>query len=94
MKKTFDASTRGLTLVEVLVALVLLALALAMARDASHFGVEDHIPDFSPEATDPTAPVQVETLPAAPRRTPFIEAGPRAANHQQMQILMRGDHLV
>jgi PmbA protein len=41
-------------------------LALAMARDASHFGVEDHIPDFSPEATAPTAQVQVETLPAAP----------------------------
>ena len=34
MKKTFDASARGLTLVEVLVALVLLALAMAMASQA------------------------------------------------------------
>ena len=34
MKKTFDASARGLTLVEVLVALVLLAMAMAMASQA------------------------------------------------------------
>ncbi|XGB43475.1 MAG: TldD/PmbA family protein [Nodosilinea sp. LVE1205-7] len=41
-------------------------LALTMARDASSFGVDDHIPDFSPEAKAPTAEVNIETLPPAP----------------------------
>lgn len=40
--------------------------ALTMARDASHFGVDDHIPDFSPEAQAPTAKVGIETSAAAP----------------------------
>jgi PmbA protein len=41
-------------------------LALDSAREASYFGVDDHIPDFSPEATAPTAEVQVETVPPVP----------------------------
>jgi PmbA protein len=41
-------------------------LALASASEASHFGVEDNIPDFSPEATAPTADIQVETVPPVP----------------------------
>ncbi len=41
-------------------------LALDSAREASHFGVDEHIPDFSPEATAPTADVQVETVPPVP----------------------------
>lgn len=40
-------------------------LALQTAADASAFGAKDHIPDFSPEATDPVAPVQYEKVPPA-----------------------------
>ncbi|HIK46151.1 MAG TPA: TldD/PmbA family protein [Leptolyngbyaceae cyanobacterium M65_K2018_010] len=43
-----------------------MTLALASARDASYFGVEDHIPDFSPEATAPTAEVNLEPVPPVP----------------------------
>lgn len=41
-------------------------LALASAQEASHFGVDDHIPDFSPEATAPTAEVNLETIAPVP----------------------------
>ena len=41
-------------------------LALKTAQEASAFGVDDHIPDFSPEAIAPTAAVQVDTVPPAP----------------------------
>lgn len=43
-----------------------MALALESAQEASHFGVGDHIPDFSPEATAATAEVKVETVPPVP----------------------------
>ena len=38
-------------------------LALQTAADASAFGAKDHIPDFSPEATAPTAEVACEIIP-------------------------------
>lgn len=38
-------------------------LALQTAADASTFGAKDHIPDFSPEATAPTTPVEYEKVP-------------------------------
>jgi PmbA protein len=41
-------------------------LALESARDASAFGVADHIPDFSPEATAPTAEVDLPPVDPAP----------------------------
>lgn len=41
-------------------------LALETAKEASSFGVIEHIPDFSPEATQPTADVQVETVAPVP----------------------------
>jgi len=41
-------------------------LALESAKEASAFGVTEHIPDFSPEATQPTADVQVDTVAPAP----------------------------
>jgi PmbA protein len=37
-------------------------LALETAQEASVFGVSDNIPDFSPEATKPTADVSVEKV--------------------------------
>lgn len=40
-------------------------LALKTAADASAFGARDHIPDFSPEATAPTASLEYEKLPPA-----------------------------
>jgi PmbA protein len=40
-------------------------LALQTAADASAFGAKDHIPDFSPEATAPIAPVNYDVVPAA-----------------------------
>jgi PmbA protein len=40
-------------------------LALQTAADASTFGAKDHIPDFSPEATAPTAPVSYDLVPPA-----------------------------
>ncbi|HEY9879625.1 MAG TPA: TldD/PmbA family protein [Leptolyngbyaceae cyanobacterium] len=43
-----------------------LELALETAKEACAFGAKENIADFSPEATDPTASVQVENLPAAP----------------------------
>lgn len=43
-------------------------LALETAKEASGFGVTEHIPDFSPEATKPTADVSVETVEPAPVR--------------------------
>ena len=41
-------------------------LALETAKEASGFGVTEHIPDFSPEATKPTADVSVETVKPVP----------------------------
>ncbi|MGF1570551.1 MAG: TldD/PmbA family protein [Nodosilinea sp.] len=41
-------------------------LALGSAQEASHFGVDDHIPDFSPEATAAIAEVNVDTVPPVP----------------------------
>jgi PmbA protein len=41
-------------------------LALETAQEASTFGVTEHIPDFSPEATKPTADVQVEKVAPVP----------------------------
>lgn len=43
-----------------------LELALETARAASTFGAKEHIPDFSPEATAPTADVSVENLAPVP----------------------------
>jgi PmbA protein len=43
-----------------------LELALQTAQEAAAFGAKEHIPDFSPEATAPTAEVQVDNLPPAP----------------------------
>ena len=42
-----------------------ISLALQTAADASTFGAKDHLPDFSPEATAPTATVEYETVPAS-----------------------------
>lgn len=42
-----------------------LSLALEMARDASYFGVKEHVPDFSPQSTDPIPEAKVEKLPQA-----------------------------
>jgi PmbA protein len=41
-------------------------LALETAKEASGFGVTEHIPDFSPEATKPTADVSVEMIEPVP----------------------------
>jgi PmbA protein len=41
-------------------------LALETAKEASGFGVTEHIPDFSPEATKPAADVQVERMEPVP----------------------------
>jgi len=41
-------------------------LALETAKEASGFGVTEHIPDFSPEATKPTADVSVEMVEPVP----------------------------
>jgi PmbA protein len=38
-----------------------LELALKTAYEASYFGIKEHAPDFSPEATAPLAEVQIET---------------------------------
>ena len=46
-----------------------ISLALQTAAEASAFGATEHIPDFSPEATEEIAPVQYETAPAAPVQT-------------------------
>ncbi|MDG2990895.1 TldD/PmbA family protein [Candidatus Synechococcus calcipolaris G9] len=43
-----------------------LELALGMARDASQFGVEENIPDFSPEATAPLHPLEPVPTTLAP----------------------------
>jgi PmbA protein len=43
-----------------------ITLALETAQEASDFGVSEHIPDFSPEATAPTAEVAIETVPPVP----------------------------
>ncbi|NMF84340.1 TldD/PmbA family protein [Nodosilinea sp. P-1105] len=43
-----------------------MTLALETAQEASAFGVAEHIPDFSPEATAPTAEVPVEQVPPVP----------------------------
>ncbi|MDS3861415.1 TldD/PmbA family protein [Thermosynechococcaceae cyanobacterium BACA0444] len=43
-----------------------LELALGMARDASHFGVTEHIPDFSPQAQAPVAPIDLPPVTPAP----------------------------
>ncbi|MEO0536042.1 MAG: TldD/PmbA family protein [Cyanobacteria bacterium P01_A01_bin.123] len=43
-----------------------LELALKTAQEASDFGAKEHVPDFSPEATAPTANVEVESQPQAP----------------------------
>lgn len=40
-------------------------LALQTAADASTFGAKEHIPDFSPAATEPTATVEYETVPSS-----------------------------
>ncbi len=45
-----------------------LELALKMAYEASFFGMKDHVPDFSPEATLPLETV-VEKIPPAPVST-------------------------
>ncbi len=42
-----------------------LELALKMAHEASYFGVKEHAPDFSPEATVPLPDVTVERPPQA-----------------------------
>ncbi|MBE9127304.1 MULTISPECIES: TldD/PmbA family protein [unclassified Coleofasciculus] len=44
-------------------------LALKTAYEASFFGVKEHVPDFSPEATAPTADVPNEKAPQAPVST-------------------------
>lgn len=41
-------------------------LALETAKEASGFGVSEHIPDFSPEATKPTVDVSVEMVEPVP----------------------------
>jgi PmbA protein len=41
-------------------------LALETAKEAGGFGVTEHIPDFSPEATKPTADVSVEMVEPVP----------------------------
>lgn len=43
-----------------------LEMALQTAKEASEFGAKEHIPDFSPEATSPTADVHVDTIEPAP----------------------------
>lgn len=43
-----------------------LELALKTASEASEFGVKEHIPDFSPEATTPLPEVDSAPLPQAP----------------------------
>ncbi|TVP69777.1 MAG: TldD/PmbA family protein [Leptolyngbya sp. LCM1.Bin17] len=43
-----------------------ITLALETAQEASAFGVTEHIPDFSPEATAPTAEVQVQQVAPVP----------------------------
>lgn len=43
-----------------------LELALETAREASVFGVREHIPDFSPEATAATAAITVDNVAPAP----------------------------
>lgn len=43
-----------------------LELALGTAQEACAFGAKEHVPDFSPEATAPTADVKVENLAPAP----------------------------
>lgn len=43
-----------------------LELALQTARDASFFGVQDNVPDFSPAATVPIAPAATTMQPQAP----------------------------
>ncbi len=42
-----------------------LELALKTAHEASFFGIKDHAPDFSPEATAPIADIKIETGEAA-----------------------------
>jgi PmbA protein len=51
-------------------------LALETAKEASGFGVTEHIPDFSPEATKPTADVtvdKVEPLPVGDLITTLVD---------------------
>ncbi len=43
-----------------------ITLALETAQEVSAFGVTEHIPDFSPEATAPTAEVQVQQVAPVP----------------------------
>ena len=43
-----------------------LELALKTAYEASYFGVKEYVPDFSPQATDPTATLQREKADPAP----------------------------
>lgn len=43
-----------------------LEMALVTAKEASDFGVTEHIPDFSPESQAPTAEVSAETVAPAP----------------------------
>jgi PmbA protein len=46
-----------------------LELALKTASEASYFGVTEHVPDFSPEATVPIADIKSELVPQAPVAT-------------------------
>lgn len=43
-----------------------LELALGMARDASYFGVTEHIPDFSPQAQAPVTPISLPPVTPSP----------------------------
>ncbi len=49
-----------------------LELALKTAFEASAFGIKEHAPDFSPEATDPIAEVKIE--PSQPATVPQLIA--------------------